>query len=233
MSDVENADCENDPDYVTEEEKLFKIELAKTGRSKCKKCKDSITAGSLRIAKMVMNPFGSGKMPAWHHVACLFEAFKKQRATTPKIEKIDDMEGYDTLSETQLEEIFKLLPDGNGNVFFYKWIRYPNLFFVYDFYNILISDARDNWKKARAKISDAKVSPVKGGSAKKTSSVPSSIIDYSHKDNSLREFRKVIVLVASESSYLQKINIMKNFFQKGTDGSKYVYQIRLSYRKNN
>ncbi|XP_065200723.1 DNA ligase 3 isoform X2 [Planococcus citri] len=189
MSDNENAECENDPDIVEEpEEKLFKVELAKSGRSKCKKCKDSINAGSLRIAKMVTNPFGSGKMPAWHHVACLFEAFKKQRATTPKIEKIDDMEGYELLSETQLEEVFKFLPD----------------------------DARAQWKKNCSEISSEKATSEKREKTK--SSVSSKAVDYSHKDNSLREFRKLCLSVANESSYLRKINIMRNFFQKGTDG---------------
>lgn len=95
-----------------EEEKLFKVEIAKTGRAKCKKCKNVIDAGTVRLAKMVMNPFGSGKMPAWYHVNCLFEAFKKQRATTPKIENIDDIDGYENLSDSEIEEILKYLSDG-------------------------------------------------------------------------------------------------------------------------
>lgn len=96
------------------EEKLFCAERAKTGRAKCKRCKNTIDTGALRIAKLVMNPFGTGKMKSWHHLNCIFEAFKKQRATTPKIEKIDDIGGYEALSEEDIEEILQLMPDGES-----------------------------------------------------------------------------------------------------------------------
>lgn len=39
-------------------EKGFFAERAKTGRANCKKCKDKIDSGELRIAKLVTNPFG-------------------------------------------------------------------------------------------------------------------------------------------------------------------------------
>lgn len=44
--------------------------------------------------------------------------------------------------------------------------------------------------------------------------------DPSHKDNSLREFRKICVAIANESSYNVKTKVLKNFFEKGTDGGK-------------
>lgn len=59
-----------------------------------------------------------------------------------------------------------------------------------------------------------------------TSSVPATPlvsvtnIDPSHKDNSLRQFRKICMALSNESSYLQKTNILKEFFNKGSDGSK-------------
>lgn len=111
MSDAEK-DEPNETNEEAEDEKLFCVERAKTGRAKCKKCKNVIDSGALRLAKLVMNPFGTGKMKAWHHLACLFEVFKRQRATTPKIEKIDDIGGFELLSHDDIEEILAFLPDG-------------------------------------------------------------------------------------------------------------------------
>ncbi len=109
------ADLENENEELKNEEpdeKSFCVERAKQGRAKCKKCKNIVDTGSIRIARLVTNPFGTGKMKNWYHVPCLFEAFKKQRATTAKIEKIDDMTGYETLSADDIEEILKYLSDG-------------------------------------------------------------------------------------------------------------------------
>lgn len=43
----------------TEEEIApFAVEKAKTGRSACKKCKQKLAAGELRMSKVVDNPWG-------------------------------------------------------------------------------------------------------------------------------------------------------------------------------
>lgn len=47
------SDAENDS-------KDFCVDRAKTGRAACKKCKDKLPAGKIRIAKLVPNSFGSG-----------------------------------------------------------------------------------------------------------------------------------------------------------------------------
>lgn len=36
----------------------FAVEKAKTGRSACKKCKQKLAAGELRMSKVVDNPWG-------------------------------------------------------------------------------------------------------------------------------------------------------------------------------
>ena len=83
------------------EEKPFAVERAKTGRAKCKKCKCPIEKDEIRIAKYVASFFSDGKlMPAWHHVACLFEVFAKQRASTKRIEDpAEDVKGWEQLSD--------------------------------------------------------------------------------------------------------------------------------------
>lgn len=62
-------------DNEQQEQKRFAADRAKIGRAGCKKCKQKIETGTLRIAKVAPNPFGSGggNMKMWHHVDCIFE----------------------------------------------------------------------------------------------------------------------------------------------------------------
>uniref|UniRef100_T1H0E0 PARP-type domain-containing protein n=1 Tax=Megaselia scalaris TaxID=36166 RepID=T1H0E0_MEGSC len=61
---------------MSDSEKPFAIENAKTGRAACKKCKEKCETGQLRIAKLVANYFSdSGMMKHWFHLDCLFKAF--------------------------------------------------------------------------------------------------------------------------------------------------------------
>ena len=39
--------------------------------------------------------------------------------------------------------------------------------------------------------------------------------DLQHKDNSFREFRRLIALIAETPSYLNKTELVRNFFNKG------------------
>jgi len=93
------------------EDKLFVAEKSKSNRAKCKKCKEVLNQGMLRIAKVVANPFGDGKMMAWHHPQCLATVFSKQRASTAKITCVDDIGGWDGLSVEHQNEIFTTFPD--------------------------------------------------------------------------------------------------------------------------
>lgn len=40
--------------------KDFSVDRAKSGRAACKKCKEKLPVGELRVAKVVPNHFGSG-----------------------------------------------------------------------------------------------------------------------------------------------------------------------------
>lgn len=93
------------------EEKNFVAEKSKSNRAKCKKCKEVLSQGSLRIAKVLPNPFGDGKMMAWHHPQCLIAVFSKQRASTAKITCVDDIGGWNDLSMAHQNEIFTIFPD--------------------------------------------------------------------------------------------------------------------------
>ena len=89
---------------------LFSIEYATTGRSSCKKCKTKVDKGVLRIARMTANPFSEGEMmKAWYHAPCLFDALKRARAATRKVEGTDDLEGFDVISEDDKEDVRRMI----------------------------------------------------------------------------------------------------------------------------
>jgi len=46
------------------------FELAATGRSKCRGCKQPLSKGELRFGEGLPNPFGEGEVTHWFHPAC-------------------------------------------------------------------------------------------------------------------------------------------------------------------
>ena len=87
------------------------VGYAKLGTSSCKKCKQKIAKGSLRIGKVTSNPFSEdgGDMKQWFHPSCIFETFVKARATTKKIQDPDDFEeGFYKLEQEDKDEIKRL-----------------------------------------------------------------------------------------------------------------------------
>ena len=87
------------------------VGYAKLGTSSCKKCKQKIEKGSLRIGKVTPNPFtdDGGDMKQWFHPSCIFETFVRARATTKKIEDPDDVEGFGDLKQEDKEVIKDLI----------------------------------------------------------------------------------------------------------------------------
>lgn len=96
-------------------ENKYLTAYAKLGTSSCKKCKQKIEKGALRIAKLVSNPFSedAGDMKQWFHPACIFETFVRARATTKKIEDPDDVEGFSDLQQEDKDTILKLIKGEN------------------------------------------------------------------------------------------------------------------------
>lgn len=62
----------------------------------------------------MLNFSNLGKAKNWFHIDCLFESFKKARATTKKIESIDDIDGIDILTEEERDEILQKIYSTTG-----------------------------------------------------------------------------------------------------------------------
>ncbi|KAK0171037.1 hypothetical protein PV328_008803 [Microctonus aethiopoides] len=192
----------------TELEKPFAVEKAKTGRAKCKKCKSNIDKDTIRIAKLMSNPFGEGKMKAWHHVNCLFEIFAKQRATTKKIDNPqEDIDGWDQIADDDKKIILEKIEKFENNTPYKK--KRP------------ASTASDEPAKKTAKQSLSSVKPSpnvkinvsdKSNDEKKISN---------HRDNTFRQFRNICAEVANASSYLEKTAIVKRMLTTGYDGDNF------------
>jgi len=98
MSDETAAGNETLPLYV--------IEGARSGRSRCKVCRRSISKGALRLGMLIEGPYGTGYL--WHHLTCAarrkfeqveeaFEAKAWNEAKTPP----DDVPSLDELRKVR------------------------------------------------------------------------------------------------------------------------------------
>ena len=89
----------------------YMCDYARLGTSSCKKCKQKLAKGGLRLAKVVNNPFTDegGEMKMYHHANCLFETFIRARATTKIIEEPEDIHGFDELNDEDKDMLKKLI----------------------------------------------------------------------------------------------------------------------------
>lgn len=172
-----------------QDERIFEIELAKNGRAGCKKCKQKCLQGVLRLAKIAANPFGDGKMKNWHHTDCLFEAFKKQRATTKRIESEEDIIGFDSISSDEQNSIRDRIQQLNQ---FFGVTKKPH-----------------SKKITQANSETASSNPILSRVHVVSDSTP---------DDLFKTFQKIVKKVANHPSYLDKTGIIKTFFEKGTSG---------------
>ena len=70
------------------------IEAAKTGRAKCKECKQKIEAGELRFGSA--NNFQGNPTTDWRKVSCV---------TTITAEQIQKLDGFEALSENHKNQL--------------------------------------------------------------------------------------------------------------------------------
>lgn len=218
----------------------FCADYDKRGAAKCKKCKEKCEKGALRIGKIVPNPFSEsgGEMKQWHHVDCIFDMFKRARATTKKIEDpVEDIEGWEIVEEDDRKKIRLLIDDLQETVSQKKNTpkkQTPSKKAGQQTSKNAVAESQKKVKQNLSAMPDpspSKVSPPSGimPSPSKTPPPPRMDpgMDRTHKDNAFREFRRICANIAEESSYLGKTEILSNFFKYGTNKTEFQGDLRL------
>ncbi|XP_064384237.1 DNA ligase 3-like isoform X2 [Halichondria panicea] len=183
------------------------VEYAKTGRSSCKKCKSQIEKGVCRIGKMTPNPFSDdgGDMKVWYHTRCIFETFKRARATTKKIETPADVDGFPELNDPEKQEIKDLIKEcvtSKPPPKTKKAVR-----------TTLTGDTSKSLGKSPSKPSASSAGP-----STITPSTPPIPADPSNQDNLFSEFRALCGRLEKEPKYNGKTKLVSDFIKRGSSG---------------
>uniref|UniRef100_A0A8C9F7W5 DNA ligase n=1 Tax=Pavo cristatus TaxID=9049 RepID=A0A8C9F7W5_PAVCR len=193
-------------------EQRYCVDYAKRGTAGCKKCKEKIVKGMVRIGKIVPNPFteSGGDMKEWYHVKCMFEKLEKARATTKKIEDITDLEGWEELQDGEKELITNLISALSP-----QWVC---SFLITNRGPVVFPSAKP------------KNSEEVSANSSHNSSLSAKNCDPKHKDCLLREFRKLCAMVADKPSYNVKTQIIQDFLKKGSGGDGFHGDVYLTIK---
>uniref|UniRef100_A0A7M4ECM5 DNA ligase n=1 Tax=Crocodylus porosus TaxID=8502 RepID=A0A7M4ECM5_CROPO len=219
-------------------EQRYCVDYAKRGTAGCKKCKEKILKGMVRIGKVVPNPFteSGGDMKEWYHVKCMFEKLGRARATTKKIEDITDLEGWEELEDAEKDLINQLISEHTS-----KSASTPKKKATVQA-KLSPSGQITSPKKDPGPAPNPAPKKFSGFTAKPDSSedtpansshkstLSSKKCDPKHKDCLLREFRKLCAMVADKPSYNVKTQIIQDFLQKGTGGDGFHGDLYLTIK---
>ncbi|XP_071147828.1 DNA ligase 3-like [Mytilus edulis] len=191
------------------------VGYAKLGTSGCKKCKTKIAKGELRIGKVTTNPFSDegGDMKQWFHPNCMFETFKRARATTKKIEEGEDMDGFGDLQQEDKDHLNKMIDDSQANSKSPAKTpkRTPK---ATGQAKLPFSPPKSQPKSSPAKSA---ASPKAGPSSADSDEEPGTSKKSDSSDN-FRNYRKLCADIAAESSYLAKTQKVSKFLKDGPNG---------------
>ncbi|XP_061596279.1 DNA ligase 3 isoform X2 [Cololabis saira] len=220
-------------------EQRFIVEYAKRGTAGCKKCKDKIMKGIIRIGKIVPNPFSesAGEMKEWYHVKCIFEKLERARATTKKIEDITELEGWEELQDEDKDVINKHVSDLMAKVNASPKKKVQGKM---NTTGQLMAPPADPSVNAPRKFSGFTATKAGGSSSSGPSPSPAKpsqgsplsaqLCDPQHKDCLFREFRKLCAVVAENNSYNTKTQIIEKFLRKGAAGDKFHGDLFLTVK---
>uniref|UniRef100_A0A8B9I135 DNA ligase n=1 Tax=Astyanax mexicanus TaxID=7994 RepID=A0A8B9I135_ASTMX len=219
-------------------EQRFCVEYAKRGTAGCKKCKDKIMKGLVRIGKIVPNPFSesAGEMKEWYHVKCIFEKLERARATTKKIEDITDLEGWEELQDEDKELINKHVSDLAAKANATPKKKVQSKLNTSGQLSAPLADPTVNAPRKFSGFTATKAGSSSSGPgpspSKPTqgSTLSAQFCDLDHKDCLFREFRKLCAMVADKSSYNAKTEIIKDFLRKGSGGDKFKGDLYLTVK---
>jgi hypothetical protein len=91
------------------------IEVAKTGRSKCRSCRQAIAKDDLRFGEEVPNQFGDGPSTQWYHLVC---AAKKR---TNELKEAMAAYSGEIPNRAEVEEAMKTPDPGQKTFPFAEW----------------------------------------------------------------------------------------------------------------
>lgn len=220
----------------------FACDYAKRGQAGCKKCKQKLEKGSLRLAKVVPNPFSDngGDMKQWYHMNCLFETFERARATTKVIEALDDVEGFTDLTPQDKEELNKHIdaiaakrgavaaktPSKKGSTKAAAATSAvggspdpASALAVAKGKHATLTNVDDEDTCDEPEKDDMGTTSSSGKVGPSTAAGSTSS---SGKDDSFREFRKLCGTIAEHPSYNDKTAVVAKFLRDGDDGSGYT-----------
>ena len=154
---------------------------------------------------MVVDHPQFGDMKQYHHPNCLFEGFKRAKATTKVIDDTGDMQGWENVKDEDKAPIIKLIHEH--------------------------AEFAANKTPKPSKKSTPKPSPPMKNSTPANVRKPSKYTgDLKHKDNSFREFRRLVARIDEDGSSLAKTEKVKKFFSKGSDGCKFQGDLHVWVR---
>ena len=91
---------------------LFMVDYCKRGTTKCRRCKKNISLAELRIGKSVK--FKTKNIYHYFHVKCAFESFEKARSAVNTITCMDDIMGFDLISDSERIRILQMVDEVNA-----------------------------------------------------------------------------------------------------------------------
>ncbi|NXA35384.1 DNLI3 ligase, partial [Eudromia elegans] len=229
-------------------EQRYCVDYAKRGTAGCKKCKEKIVKGMVRIGKIVPNPFteSGGDMKEWYHVKCMFEKLEKARATTKKIEDITDLEGWEELQDDEKELINRHISEATSKaastpkkkatvqakISATGQITNPK-----DDLLSMVNPSPKKFSGFTGRVTCYVFHAAKPKNLEDTSansshkfSLSAEKCDPKHKDCLLREFRKLCAMVADKPSYNVKTQIIQDFLRKGTGGDGFHGDVYLTIK---
>src|SRR5687768_5015152 len=91
----------------------FVVDYAPSNRATCRKCKERIVKGSLRIGKTAPNFFSShGSLTTqFFHPEHLMDSFKRAKPKTKTIKTCDDLKGFDAIRQEDKAYLQGLMPE--------------------------------------------------------------------------------------------------------------------------
>eukprot|EP01065_Artemidia_motanka_P037986 TRINITY_DN46869_c0_g1_i1.p1 TRINITY_DN46869_c0_g1~~TRINITY_DN46869_c0_g1_i1.p1 ORF type:complete len:973 (+),score=404.17 TRINITY_DN46869_c0_g1_i1:62-2920(+) len=91
----------------------FKVDYAKSSRSKCNACKQEIPQGEMRVGPMEQSPTFDGKIPRWHHISCFEDRWLKRNAGA--LTSIDQVGGVSALRFEDQKRVKALCTGGSAD----------------------------------------------------------------------------------------------------------------------